>query len=60
MIGAVAFGLSLARDRMYGQDLSDLQYVAAVISDPRPAEAVAVAPGPAGAFGYERPSGGGT
>jgi biopolymer transport protein ExbB/TolQ len=34
LIGAVAFGLSLYRDRMYGQDLSDLQYVAAVISDP--------------------------
>jgi biopolymer transport protein ExbB/TolQ len=35
LIGAVAFGLSLSRDRMYGQDLSDLEYVAAVISDPR-------------------------
>jgi biopolymer transport protein ExbB/TolQ len=35
LIGAVAFGLSLSRDRMYGQDLSDLQYIAAVISDPR-------------------------
>jgi biopolymer transport protein ExbB/TolQ len=34
MVGAVAFGLSLSRDRMYGQDLSDLQYVAAAISDP--------------------------
>jgi hypothetical protein len=36
MVGAVAFGLSLTRDRMYGQDLSDLQYLAAVIDDPRP------------------------
>ena len=36
LIGAVAFGLSLARDNMYGQDLSDLEYLAAVISDPRP------------------------
>src|ERR1700744_2178417 len=27
LIGAVAFGLSLSRDRMYGQDLSDLEYV---------------------------------
>jgi biopolymer transport protein ExbB/TolQ len=36
LIGAVAFGLSLSRDRMYSQDLSDLQYLAAVISDPRP------------------------
>lgn len=37
LIGAVAFGLSLSRDRMYGQDLSNLEYVAAIISDPRPA-----------------------
>jgi biopolymer transport protein ExbB/TolQ len=34
MIGAVAYGLSLSRDRLYGQDLSDLQYVAAVLNDP--------------------------
>jgi biopolymer transport protein ExbB/TolQ len=37
LIGAVAFGLSLARDNMYGQDLSDLEYLAAVLSDPVPA-----------------------
>jgi biopolymer transport protein ExbB/TolQ len=43
MIGAVAFGLSLSRDRMYGQDLSDLEYVAAVISDPRSGAAAAPA-----------------
>lgn len=36
LIGAVAFGLSLARDNMYGQDLSDLQYLAAVLTDSRP------------------------
>ena len=36
MVGAVAFGLSLSRDRMYGQDLSDLEYLAAILSDPRP------------------------
>jgi biopolymer transport protein ExbB/TolQ len=36
LIGAVAFGISLARDNMYGQDLSDLEYLAAVLSDPRP------------------------
>jgi biopolymer transport protein ExbB/TolQ len=41
LIGAVAFGLSLTRDRMYGQDLSDLEYVAAVISDPVAIEAPA-------------------
>jgi biopolymer transport protein ExbB/TolQ len=34
LIGAVAFAISLSRDRLYGQDLSDLQYVAAVLSDP--------------------------
>ncbi len=33
LIGAVAFGISLSRDRIYGQDLSDLEYVAAVIDD---------------------------
>ncbi|HUO71621.1 MAG TPA: MotA/TolQ/ExbB proton channel family protein [Solirubrobacteraceae bacterium] len=36
LIGAIAFGLSLYRDRMYGQDLSDLEYLTAVINDPRP------------------------
>lgn len=34
LVGAVAFALSLSRDRMYSQDLSDLEYVAAVVSDP--------------------------
>ena len=36
LVGAVAFAISLSRDRMYGQDLSDLEYVAAIISDPAP------------------------
>ena len=36
LIGAVAFGLSLSRDRLYGQDLSDLEYVAAIVGDARP------------------------
>jgi biopolymer transport protein ExbB/TolQ len=35
LVGAAAFGLSLYRDRMYDQDLSDLEYFAAVVSDPR-------------------------
>lgn len=35
LIGAVAFAISLSRDRMYGQDLSDLEYFAAIVSDPR-------------------------
>ncbi|HYZ80431.1 MAG TPA: MotA/TolQ/ExbB proton channel family protein, partial [Solirubrobacteraceae bacterium] len=56
LIGAVAFGLSLSRDRLYGQDLSDLEYIAAIVSDPRdraaatpgsPTPAAATARGPA-------------
>ena len=46
LIGAVAFGLSLSRDRMYGQDLSDLQYLAAVITDPRPGGGTTSSPSP--------------
>jgi biopolymer transport protein ExbB/TolQ len=33
LIGAVAFALSLTRDRIYGQDYSDLEYVAALLTD---------------------------
>ena len=33
LIGAVAFAVSLVRDRLYGQDLSDLEYLAATITD---------------------------
>jgi biopolymer transport protein ExbB/TolQ len=33
LIGAVAFAVTLYRDRIYGQDLSDLEYVAAVMTD---------------------------
>lgn len=32
LVGAIAFGISLVRDRLYGQDLSDLQYVAATLT----------------------------
>jgi hypothetical protein len=28
LIGAIAFGISLVRDRLYSQDLSDLEFVA--------------------------------
>lgn len=42
LVGAIAFGLSLVRDRLYGQDLSDLEYVAAILVEPEPAA------GPAG------------
>src|SRR3984885_10089766 len=46
LIGAVAFGLSLSRDRMYSQDLSDLQYLAAVITDPRSTGGAPSSPSP--------------
>jgi biopolymer transport protein ExbB/TolQ len=36
LIGAIAFVISLVRDRLYGQDLSDLQFVAARLLGPRP------------------------
>jgi biopolymer transport protein ExbB/TolQ len=48
LVGAIAYGISLVRDRLYGQDLSDLEYVAAslgaaggviVAEDKRPAPA---------------------
>jgi len=32
LIGAVAFAVSLVRDRLYAQDLSDLEYVAAALA----------------------------
>lgn len=32
LVGAVAFAISLARDRIYGHDYSDLEYVAAVLT----------------------------
>jgi biopolymer transport protein ExbB/TolQ len=41
LIGAIAFGISLVRDRLYGQDLSDLEFVANRLTTPPPA---AVAP----------------
>jgi biopolymer transport protein ExbB/TolQ len=38
LIGGVAFAVTLYRDRIYGQDLSDLEYVAAVLTDEAVAE----------------------
>jgi biopolymer transport protein ExbB/TolQ len=32
LVGAIAFGLSLVRARIYGQDLSDLEYAGAVMT----------------------------
>jgi biopolymer transport protein ExbB/TolQ len=34
VVGAIAFAISLVRDRLYGQDLSDLEYVAATLEAP--------------------------
>lgn len=34
LVGAVSYGLSLTRERFYGQDYSDLEYVAAVLTGP--------------------------
>lgn len=31
LVGAIAFAISLVRDRLYGHDLSDLEYVASVL-----------------------------
>jgi biopolymer transport protein ExbB/TolQ len=36
LIGAVAFSISLERDRMYAQDLSDLEYVVTALDPPEP------------------------
>lgn len=50
LIGMVAFGVSLVRDRLYGQDYSDVEYVAAALGGelpPAPAAKTAVAPSPA-------------
>jgi hypothetical protein len=33
LIGVLAFGISLARDRLYGHDLSDLEFVAATLQE---------------------------
>jgi biopolymer transport protein ExbB/TolQ len=34
LVGAAAFVISLSRDRVYGQDYSDLEYVAAILTAP--------------------------
>jgi biopolymer transport protein ExbB/TolQ len=34
LIGAIAFGISLVRDRLYAQDFSDVEYVAACLTAP--------------------------
>jgi biopolymer transport protein ExbB/TolQ len=32
LIGAIAYGISLVRDRLYGQDFSDLEYIASALA----------------------------
>ena len=62
LIGAVAFAISLSRDRMYSQDLSDLQYVAAVLTAPSsgavidPRGRTTITPPPAAARAPNTPS----
>lgn len=36
LVGAIAFGISLIRDRLYAQDFSDVEYVAAALAPPEP------------------------
>jgi hypothetical protein len=49
LIGAVAFAISLVRDRLYGQDLSDLEFVAATIAPDAGLGAAGAVPPSAGA-----------
>jgi biopolymer transport protein ExbB/TolQ len=35
LIGLLGFAISLIRDRLYGQDLSDLEFVAATLQEQR-------------------------
>lgn len=55
LIGAVAFGISLVRDRIYAQDLSDLEYVAAGLTQADAGPPAATAPGPATVLGPTHP-----
>jgi biopolymer transport protein ExbB/TolQ len=44
LVGAVAFGISLVRDRLYAQDFSDVEYVAACLTAPHPDGALPARP----------------
>ncbi len=50
LIGALAFGISLVRDRLYAQDFSDVEYIAACLTTPDP-EAVPAPPAAAASVG---------
>src|ERR1700712_3088449 len=48
LTGAIAFAISLIRDRLYAQDLSDLEYIAALLTEPAdPTAAPTPKPSPA-------------
>lgn len=53
LIGAIAYGISLVRDRLYGQDFSDLEYIASALAPgavlPRPTATATQAAAPAAA-----------
>lgn len=53
LIGAIAYGISLVRDRLYGQDFSDLEYIASALAPgailPRPTATSTQAAAPAAA-----------
>lgn len=38
LVGAIAFAISLVRDRLYAEDYSDLEYVAATLVNPAPSQ----------------------
>jgi biopolymer transport protein ExbB/TolQ len=46
LIGAIAFGISLVRDRLYAQDLSDMEAIASELELPAPGSSDGAAPRP--------------
>lgn len=54
LVGAIAYGISLVRDRLYGQDFSDLEYIASALAPgailPRPTATSTQTASPAGAI----------
>jgi hypothetical protein len=60
LVGAIAYGISLVRDRLYGQDFSDLEYVASALAPgavlPRPTAAAPQTPAPATATTTQTPA----
>jgi biopolymer transport protein ExbB/TolQ len=44
LVGAIAFGISLVRDRLYAQDFSDVEYIAACLTGPAPDDGLPTRP----------------